>query len=208
MAVEDVMSYIRFLSDRVGLSDQSALSGPIVALGEKLPPILIGKLNRMHSHIRSVVRKLLTSHTKEQLDEQKIGVIVETLAEKTYQHGHAIGRQEASEIGLPVHNAESKIEELMWLLYCEYEKLTDMQMPVDPFTFIPEQDDKHKEPVCSGIIESVKVAHHFTGTLEMRRKRKSVPELQLNLNFNLQLPASVDPTQLPKEAQEGSIAVL
>lgn len=202
VAVEDVMSYVRFLGDRVGLSDQAALSGPIVALGEKLPPILIGKLNRMHSHIRSVARKLLTSHTKEQLDEQKIGVIVETLAEKTYQHGHAIGRQEAGEIGLPVHKAEPKIEELMWRLYCEYEKLACMRTPVDPFTFIPEQDDKHQQPVCCGMIESVEVAHHFTGTLVMRRKRKSVPELQLNLNFNLQLPASVDPAQLPEEAQQ------
>jgi hypothetical protein len=44
----------------------------------------------VHSHIRSVARKLLTARSKKQsLDQQEIQVIVDALAEKTYQHGHA-----------------------------------------------------------------------------------------------------------------------
>lgn len=90
-AVEDVMSYIRFLREKAGLTDQAAIAGQITALAEKLDPRLLGQINRAHSHIRSVARKLLTARSKQQApDEQRIQVIVETLAEKTYQHGHAI----------------------------------------------------------------------------------------------------------------------
>jgi len=52
------------------------------------------------------------------MDEEKISTIIETLTEKIYSHGHAIGRREARDIGLPVKYPGPKLEDLMW--WCIY----------------------------------------------------------------------------------------
>lgn len=203
VAVEDVMSYIQFIREKAGLSDQSALSQPIVSLVDKLTPSVLGSINRAHSHIRSVARKLLTSRTKGQpLDEQRMQVIIETLAEKTYQHGHAIGRKEAKDIGLAVVDADPEIEESMWQLFEEYESLCQLRTTVDPRTYVPAGEEERTEPVTMGAIESVPLAHHFQGELKGRVKRQMPPQLTLNVNINLQLPAGIQPQQLPAASQE------
>jgi hypothetical protein len=135
IAVEDIMSYFKFLRDKAGLTDQSALAGPVAALAQKFDPWRLGQVERIHSHIRSVARKLLAGKTGgPALDEQKIQVIIETLAEKTYQHGHAIGRKEAADIGLNVVRPSELLEDLMWSLFEEYEILSNLQEPIDPRT--------------------------------------------------------------------------
>jgi len=203
IAVEDIMSYVRFLREKVGLSDQAALVGPISALAEKLDPKLLGQANRAHLHIRSVARKLLTARGKQPApDEQKIQVIVDMLAEKTYQHGHAIGRQEAQEFGLNVVVAPDDLDNLMWDLFEEYERLSVMRDPIDPFTFLPKGQEERTERVVLGAIESLAEAHHFSADLFMQARRQAPPQLVLNLNFNLQLPPNIQPQQLPPAAQQ------
>lgn len=203
ISVETIMSYLRFLRERAGLTDQGALSGPLQALADKLTPQTLGEINRAHSHIRSVARKLLTARSKHSPpDEQRIQVIVDTLAEKTYQHGHAIGRQEAEEIGLKIVRPSAGAEDLMWELYEAYEDLCKMREPVDPRTFIPQGQDEHVEPVVMGCIESVGSAHHFAAELKAKYKRQIPAQLTLNLNLNLQLPPGVQPQQVPAQLQQ------
>ena len=138
VAVEDVMAYVKFLREKAGLSDQSAMAVPLATLAEKIDPRILGQLNRAHAHIRIVARKLLSSRgQKTQIDEQKLQIIIETLAECTYQHGHAIGRHEAKELGLNVVSAPDVVESLMWQLYEQYEELCRLRIPFEPRTFIP-----------------------------------------------------------------------
>lgn len=101
ISVEDVNSYISFIKERANINDQSALAQLISLLANNLTPLTLGNVNRQNSHIRLVARKLLTSREKK-FDEEKINSIIETLTEKMYSHGHAIGRKEALEIGLPI----------------------------------------------------------------------------------------------------------
>lgn len=203
IGVEDIMSYLRFLKDKVGLSDQSALAGPVSALADKLEPWVLGQLNRQHSHIRMVARMLLTARSKgAHHDEQQIQTIIDTLAEKTYQHGHAIGRRQAKEIGLHVVEPTDEIEDLMWQLYEAYEDVCRLRDPIDPRTFIPEGADEHTEQVTVGCIESLALAHHFPGELWGRNRRQPEPQVSLNLNLNLQLPPSIQPEEIPESAQQ------
>ena len=118
--VEDVMSYVGFLKERVGLGDQTALANMAHILADKLTPWTLGSMYRTNSHIRNIARKMLASHN-EPLDEQKTNAIIETLAEKTYFHGHAIGRKEAEGIGLKIVRAPEQIDNLMWRLFECYE---------------------------------------------------------------------------------------
>lgn len=203
ISVEDIMSYVRFLRDKAGLTDQGALVQPLVTLAGKLDPWIIGQLNRTHSHIRSVARKLLTARGSQRgPDEQKIQVIVETLAEKTYQHGHAIGRDEAAEIGLNIVKPDDALEAEMWELFECYEQLCKVREQIDTRIFIPKGQDEHQETAIMGMIESAELSHHFSGDIMARTKRQVPPQIALNLAFNLGLPAGVNIAQLGPDAQQ------
>lgn len=202
ISVEDIMAYVRFLKDEVGLSDQNVLGTQAASLTDKLSPQILGKIYRGHSHIRSVARKLLEAHSaKFEIDGPAIDVIVDTLAEKTFEHGHAIGRREAREIGLNIVEPEKTCEDLIWSIFEEYENLFCLNSPIDPNTFIPENQEEHIEPLVMACIESLALAHHFTAELKGRHQRNMPPQLNLNLNVQLQMPAGMDPSTIPVEQQ-------
>jgi len=200
LSVEDVMSYLAFIKERAGLSDQTALANSIGILAEKLTPWRLGSIYRAHSHIRMIARKLLTSRQKSP-DEQKLALIIDSLAEKMYFHGHAIGRKEAEEIGLPISRPDRELEEKMWQLLEAYEHMMKLDRPVDPRTAIPDEQDEHSEPVILACIESDKRLDVFRGNLKFRHVRQMPPQLNLNINLNLQLPPGINPDQMPQAAQ-------
>jgi len=112
VSVEDVMAYVKFVQERAGLSDQAALSTGLTKLTERLDAVALGSAHRTHSHIRDVARRMLLSRNKPH-SEQTMATIVETLAERVYAHGHAIGLKAAKEIGLPAVPADSVLDQLM-----------------------------------------------------------------------------------------------
>jgi len=203
LSVEDVMSYVRFLKERAGLSDQSALSGLMVTLADKLTPWALGQINRVHSHIREVARKLLSCHHPGfSIEGPRAQVIVEILAEKTYQHGHAISRREAKEIGLNIIDPDKHLENSMWTLFEEYESLMKLRDPIDPRSFVPRDKDEFSENVIIGCIESSGMSHHHSGVLYGKVERPVPSQLSVNLNLNLALPQNIDPSTLTDEARK------
>jgi hypothetical protein len=204
ISTEDIMSYLSFLKDteKADLSDQSARALLITKLVESLDPSFLGQINRVHSHIRDVARKMLTSRNSQfSLKEPTINSIIDQLAEKTYQHGHAIGRREAAEIGLNVSLPPRPLEDSMWQLFSSYEEFCQLQNPIDPQTFVPPGAEERREPLVIACIESANLAHHFEMELVGRLKRATPPQLNINLTQNLNLPPGVDPQQVPAAVQ-------
>jgi hypothetical protein len=130
MAVEDIIAYTKFIHERAGLSDQEALSNALSKLTERLDAVSLGSVYRTHLHIRDVAQRMLQSH-KKPLPERTITTIIETLAEKVYAHGHAIGLKEAKGIGLPVDAADDTLDGLMWQLLEQYEGDLKLLQPLD-----------------------------------------------------------------------------
>lgn len=201
VAVEDIMSYLRMLRERVGLTDQAALAAPVAVLAEKLDPTLLGQANRAHSHIRDVARKLLSARKAGQLDEQRVSSIIETLAEKTYQHGHAIGRAEATALGLNIITPDDALESAMWRLLEQYEGLLETRDPLEPFGALG-QVDQVMIPAKLGAIESSVMAHRFDSEIHFTRQRQMPPAVNMNLQLALNLPAGIAPGQIPQMTQQ------
>lgn len=196
--VEDVLSYISFLKDRAKITDQNALSNTISPLAQRLEPWLIGGIHRTHEHINLVARKLLSTR-KKKIEESKAATIVESLVEKIYLHGHAIGRQEAKELNLPIEKENTELENLIWELYLKYEEMMKLNYPIDPTTFIPDADDERIEKdLISACIESKNKLHIFGGDLKMNKKRQQPSQLNINLSLNFQLPQNLTPQSLPQ----------
>jgi len=201
ISVEDVNSYISFIKERANINDQSALAQVVSILANNLTPLTLGSVNRQNSHIRLVARKLLTSR-KEKLDEAKINSIIETLTEKIYSHGHAIGRKEAQEIGLPIEMPDDALEEALWSLYLKYEEFLKLTEPLDPIVALTGKEEEHFEQIPIAVIESANKTHVFATRIDFKRRRQVPPNPQISINLGLNLPPNIKPEQIPPQVQE------
>jgi hypothetical protein len=200
ISVEDVNSYISFIRERANINDQSALAQVVSILANTLTPLTLGSVNRQNSHIRLVARKLLTSR-KAKLDEAKISSIVETLTEKIYSHGHAIGRKEAQEIGLPIE-IDDKVETPLWKLYLEYEKILELNEPIDALLTLSRKEEEHLVDIPIAIIESEDKTHIFNTQIDFKRRRQVPPNPQINVNLGLNLPPNLQPENIPQQLHQ------
>ena len=196
--VEDVMSFVRFIKDVAGLTDQSALADNVRILTEKLLPWTLGSIYRTHTHIRMVAQRMLSCRTKRP-DEQTMTRITETLAEKIYSHGHAICRDEAKEIGLPVIKPPGELEVFMWDLFEKYEDLLQLKDPIDPQGPFSSAEDEERMELVLAAIESESLTSAFNGTMVLRRIRKTPQQVNINLNVGVSLPPGVDPKAIPDD---------
>lgn len=203
ISVEDVSSYISFMRERANITDQSALAQVVSQLASHLTPLTLGSVNRQYSHIRLVARKLLTSR-KEKIEEGRAGSIIEALTEKMYSHGHAIGRREATEMGLPIDKPDEKLETLLWNLYQEYERLLQLTEPIDPEEIITRENKEEyaMDNIPIAVVETIPKLDIFELNAGFRRKRQVPPNPQININMNLGLPPGIDPTKLPQNFQQ------
>jgi len=202
LSVEDVMAYGRFVRERAGLSDQDALARSLDKLAERLDAVSLGNAYRTHTHIREVARRMLLSR-RDPTTEQAMATIIETLAERVYAHGHAIGLSEAADIGLPVKPAPDEVEPLLWELLGHYETDLSLLEPLDPFAALAgKAEDRHEEPWPSAIIESSWGAHEFVGRLEVTGRRQMPQNLSVTVNAPLVLPPGLDVATLPQQAQQ------
>ncbi len=189
VSVEDVMAYLKFVQERAGLSDQAALSTGLCKLTERLDAVALGSAYRTHSHIRDVARRMLLSR-KNPHSEQTMATIVETLAERVYAHGHAIGLRAATEIGLPAVAAEPSLDKLMWDLLKEYEGDLKLLQPIDPAAALV-GTDKYSEDAIIAVIETKEAAYEFRGRVEISARRQMPQNLNVSFNLNLQVPPGI-----------------
>lgn len=189
VSVEDVMAYVKFIQERAGLSDQAALATGLTKLTERLDAVALGNAYRTHSHIRDVARRMLLSRNKPH-SEQVMGTIVETLAERVYAHGHAIGLKAAKEIGLLAVGAEPKLDDLLWQLLKAYESDLKLLNPVDPAAVLT-ASDKYSEEAVIAVVESEVAAHEFSGKIEISARRQMPQNLNVSFNLNLQMPPGI-----------------
>lgn len=202
ISVEDVNSYISFMRERANINDQSALAQVVSSLANQVSPLTLGSVNRQSSHIRLVARKLLTSR-KEKLEEAKITSIIETLIEKIYFHGHAVGRKEAKELGLPVDEPKQPLEDALWDLYLNYENYLQLNEPIDPIsTLLDKEEERLKDIPPLAIIESENRLDIFQVQADFKKRRQIPSNPQININVQFALPPTIKPEQIPDQAQQ------
>ena len=200
--MEDIAAYLTFIRERAKLTDQAAVSSAVTALANHLTPPLLGRLERIYSHIQLVARNLLALH-KPPLKDRQISNITQALTEKMYVHGHGIGRAAAKQIGLDVEPLDASTEEPVWSLYEEYETSFRLRETRDVEAYFPQGSDTYEQPdTAIACIESEKLLHEFAGKIRAQRLRNTPPNPAINVNIGFTLPANVDPQQLPQQFQQ------
>ena len=205
VSVEDVMSYVKFVRDKAGITDQSGLAAALAALTEYPGPLILGTIYRTHAHIRSVAERLLESR-EHPFDDQRNQLLINTLAERTYAHGHAIGRSEATEMGLPIVAPEPELERLMWELFVEYENDLLLNDPDRPRAYLDGADER-SEPVTLALVESSWGLSTYDGMLTVKAARNVPQQLNVDLNLHVQMPDAFNLAAL-KDGGEAASAEL
>ncbi|UJR84287.1 SDH family Clp fold serine proteinase [Sandaracinus amylolyticus] len=199
VSVEDVMAFVKFIQERCGLSEQDAIATAAGKLIDRVDAVVLGSLYRTHSHIRDVARRTLLSR-KQPPNDQVLTTIVQTLAEQVYAHGHAIGYEAATAIGLPVEQADDVLEPLMWALLEDYESELKIREPLDPVAAVGTKD-AYDEDACIAVVESAASVHRHVGRIEIRAKRQMPPQMNVNVNLSLQAP-TLPQGMAPQQAQQ------
>lgn len=198
ISVEDVMAFLRFAQEEVGLSDQSALAESLAHLSENIGAVSLGSVHRIRSHIQDVALRMLTSQ-KEPLSEHIRETIVETLATRVYAHGHAIGCKEAREMNLRAVAARDDVETAMWNLLCKYEQDLKLREAPDIEAGIAKQG-KTTEDIAIAVVESTETVFEFLGKFEINTVRQIPQGLQIRPIF--QIPPKWDPERSQGIIQE------
>ena len=136
-----------------------------------------------------------------------MNIIIEALTEKIYSHGHAIGRSEVNELGLPTSDVTPDLENAMWNLYLEYEEMLNLNEPIDFEVTLRDQngqpiETKELNKLVLACIDSERKSHQFIHNVILNRNRAIPQNIQMNLNLNLGLPPNIDINQISQQTQQ------
>jgi hypothetical protein len=137
-AYEDATAYVKFLREEAGLSEQTEKKDLLTPLVSQIAPSVIGGAKRASMQSRTMAERPLKLHPGKE-DRQKAERIAEELSKNYFAHGHAVARGDAREFGLQVCDRDTKLEELIWKVYRDYE--SDMRMS-EPFEAAPHSSNR------------------------------------------------------------------
>jgi len=133
----DIVSFIKFVKEEAGLTEQSYAANAANKLFDQVDPSTIGMSRRAASLSVTMAEKLLRTHMLEGESRQEATIIAKKLNESFFSHGHAVGRSEAKEIGLNIVNADDILKKLTWAVHVDIEKDLKFRKPFNPIaTFL------------------------------------------------------------------------
>ncbi len=120
--VEDVLSYLEWVKEDVGINHEEELLGALGFLADRVNPLALGLVKRSVLQSEMMGERLLNIRSEPPQKHDALE-IVSTLGKKLFFHGHPINREEARKsLKLDwVKNASAEEEAAMWELYEAYE---------------------------------------------------------------------------------------
>jgi ATP-dependent protease ClpP protease subunit len=181
--IEDIIGYIDFVKEKIGITEQNSLCEIMKDLTREINPTMLGSANRTHSLVRRLARNLLSEH-KSHIEERDIKDIIEHLTEKLFSHRHLISRNEAREIGFgniiefPDIKSSKAIDNLLkvYINYLELEKEFD---PID----IIGGEEKKEILVNRAVIHSEKIGYSLQSTCAITKIPDPSAEQKIKVNL-------------------------
>lgn len=182
ISVEDVTSYLDLAKNKFGISKEEHLLVVLKILADKVEPLALGNVNRVHNQIRLLGNKLLSLHLDSEKHRARIKGIVDNLTEKLFSHVHSINREEAMKIlGSPmVTKPDDSEEEMMWQLLEDFGSSLKLWERFGIRDFMGDQQVKELA-VTGGFVESSYLSHVW------KEKYRITQRSEFPSNFQVQL---------------------
>ena len=160
--IEDIIGYIDFVKDKMGIAEQNSLTEAMKELTKEISPTMLGSINRTHALIRKLAKNLLNLH-KNKLPEKQLLEIMEQLTQKLYSHKHLINRKEAKNIvgfGNIIEFSSEKLENILDDLYNYYVDFFKINEEFDPIKILGDDAEK-KYLLPRAAIDSLSIKYNF-----------------------------------------------
>ena len=182
--IEDIIGYIDFVKEKIGITEQNALCEIMRDLTKEIAPTMLGSANRTHSLVRRLAKNLLSGH-KKQISERQTKEIIEHLTQKLFSHRHLINRKEAKEIGFEqliefTDKKNEKVIESLLQTYVGYMGLEDEFIPPE----VLGKEAKKTVVVNRAVVHSVKLKYTFQSNCLLTKVPDSSGNEQVNVNIS------------------------
>lgn len=128
---EDLVHYLNFVTDNVGIRDQAQLESAFELLCRDVGALAIGNAKRSSQLMLSLSEKLLVLHMGEG-NALEARTIAESLNRSYYHHGYSVGPKEAKDLRLAVEVASDPLQDLMWQVWQDFSDEMKCTEPFDP----------------------------------------------------------------------------
>lgn len=146
---EDLMAFLRFSRDQVGLKDPGQLMTVFLKFCDEATALGVGVSARSALLSVTLGEKLLQLHMKGDGEPQKARAISEKLTKDYFHHGYPVNRSEAKDIGLKVAASDEKLEDLMWRIWTDLSEELRLREPHNPLRVLADN------PACQALFSAV-----------------------------------------------------
>lgn len=131
-AFEDVGAFLRFISEEVGITEQSYITSVVEKLFSVVDPVNVGAAKRASELATDVGERLLRMHMKSAEERNSARTIAEGLNKSFFAHGDAVSRSRARELQLRIAADNEDLEKLLWRAYLGLEDYMSLRTPFNP----------------------------------------------------------------------------
>lgn len=146
---EDLMAFLRFTKDQVGLKDPQNLTTVFLKFCDEATAMGVGVAARSSLLGVALGEKLLQQHMLSDGDKAKAKEISEKLTKDFFHHGYPVNRSEARDIGLKVAGPDEELEELMWKIWTDLSDELKLREPHSPLRVLAEN------PACKPLFAPI-----------------------------------------------------
>jgi hypothetical protein len=189
ISVEDVISYKELAMEDFKIKQEENIVSVFKNLTDKVEPLALGNVKRVHKLIRRLADELLKLHFNESKYSKKIEDIKKTLTSELYSHVHYINRQEAKKIlGKEIVKFCSDDEETMlWNLFSDYAKTLELSKLFNIKEYMGTDTSKEIE-IVGGFIDSINLSYACVARSKLTQRSKLPPNMQVQIQPGQPIP--------------------
>jgi len=189
ISVEDVISFRDLAKEDFKIKKEENIAHVFKFLTDKIEPLALGNVKRVHKLIRRLAKELLKLHFDESNNSKKIDSIIKVLTEDLYSHVHYINRREAIKILGPeiVKFCSDDEEKVLWELFNDYALAMKLNERFNIKEFMGVDLSKDLE-LAGGFIDSSDNSHIFLTKHKLTQRSKLPANMQVQLQPGQALP--------------------
>jgi len=165
--IEDIMGYYDLIKDLFE-QDYAARSQAFGLLAQRIPPEILGQVQRIQELIKLLSQKMMSSRNQP-VDGQVVEKLTRALTKEFFSHNYAISQAECRELGLPVEPFDAPVQTSLDHLYEGYRN--EMQIGRDLTIDIPASATEAKVVKKRAFIETVHVRFAFSSEVTVKRDK-------------------------------------
>lgn len=134
VSVEAIKGYLELVKEELSIKGDANLAQILIALSEKIHPLVLGEVYRSRSQIKMLANRLLENQIT---DKEKIERIVNFLCSDSGSHDYTINRREAkNELGLIIDKPDDALYTIIKSIYDDIQQELFLTVAYDPNSII------------------------------------------------------------------------